>query len=500
MMMCVYKKIQTIAIVVCISCVVFAESALFELGGKSGWGSLQYTENIQMCPGRYGHTGISLRSSVPKITQTTDLYVSFDTPAFIEESGSYTVAASNMRFTDSDKAKYGTGAGVCSPHVKTAGLVLSPQPDSLFASSGTVPSFTIEFWIAPAVAENGSIILQWESAYFENKRFMEQHIIAQILQNKLQWDFFNIWQDKNGSGIPIQLRSTVNLIPSQWSHHLVAYNEEIGLLEYRMNGRTESIVYITEYGRENDAVLPSRLGDAANILIGRYYAGMIDELKITKQFVEPFSIADRAALFDRYNLNGGRVESLILDSGGVLSEAKKISAVFDKPQQTEVSLFIRAGDNKYAWTENSPPWQPVKNSSAIKNVHGRYFQIAAQLYPDADGQKTPVIHSIQLEYQKDREPLPPARVFASAQNGSAVLSWAPSVDFDTKGYMIYFGERKGEYFSAGSPVNAGNTLSYTVPNLENGKIYFFTVAAYDDEEGTRVGTFSQEVWVRPREE
>ena len=91
-------------------------------------------------------------------------------------------------------------------------------------------------------------------------------------------------------------------------------------------------------------------------------------------------------------------------------------------------------------------------------------------------------------------------MFAAPKDGSIELSWTPSVDFDVKGYMVYYGERKGEYFSAGSPLNAGNVLSFRVPNLDNGKIYFFAVAAYDDENGTRVGSFSQEVWARPRKE
>ena len=105
----------------------FTGNAVFELGGKHGWGMLQYTENIQMCPGKYGNPGISLSSSVPKITQETDLYLNFDSPSIIEETSSYTVASSNMRFAGAEQAKLGAGAAMCSPHVKTAGLVLKPQ-------------------------------------------------------------------------------------------------------------------------------------------------------------------------------------------------------------------------------------------------------------------------------------------------------------------------------------------------------------------------------------
>lgn len=479
---------------------LYADSASFELGGKSGWGMLHYTENIQMCPGKYGNPGISLRSSIPKITQTTDLYISFDQPSIIDEAGAYSVAASNMRFIGADQAKFGTGAGVCSPHSSGAGLVLKPQPGSFFSGEGSAGSFTIEFWLAPSVAESGSVILQWYSSYFEQERLTDQHIITQIIQNKLQWDFFNIWQDKYNNGISIRLKGRTNLIPSQWSHHLIAYNEEIGLLEYRMNGRTENIVYITENGRESNAVLLSRLGQGSDVSIGVHYAGMIDELKVTKQFTEPPSFSERAALFDRYHLNGGRFESLILDSGGPISAAQKVYISADTPAQTEAVFFIRAGENRYTWTDSYPPWRPVQSGLPITGMQGRFFQIAGNLYPDAEGQKTPVVHSIKLEYEKDSEPLPPARVFAAPKDGSIELSWTPSIDFDVKGYMIYYGERKGEYFSSGSPINVGNVLSYRVPNLANGKIYFFTVAAYDDEAALRAGSFSHEVWARPRKE
>lgn len=478
----------------------FTDPAVFELGGKNGWGMLQYTENIQMCPGKYGNPGISLTSSLPKITQATDLYLSFDSPAIIEETSSYTVLSSDMHFAGADQAKLGAGAAVCSPHAKKAGLVLKPQQGAFFAGGGAAGSFTIEFWIAPSVTESGSVILQWYSAYFERDHLTDQHIIAQIIQNKLQWDFSNIWQDKYNNGISIQLKGRTNLIPSQWSHHLITYDEEIGLLEYRMNGHTENIVYVTENGRESDAVLLSKLGHTAELSVGVQYAGIIDELKVTKQFVEPLTFSEQAALFDRYHLNGGRFESLIIDSGGPLSQAKRLLISADTPLQTEAVFFIRSGENRYAWTDSQPEWKPVKSGQAITGVQGRFFQIAGNLYPDADGQKTPVVHSISFDYEKDGEPLPPARVFAAPKDGCVELSWTPSIDFDVKGYMIYYGERKGEYFSAGSPLNAGNVLSYRVPNLDNGKIYFFTVAAYDDEQGTRVGSFSQEVWTRPRKD
>ncbi len=479
---------------------VYAESAVFELGGESGWGLLQYTENIQTSAGKYGNNGICLRSTGSKVTSKTDMYISFDAPTIVEESGAYTVSSSNMHFADDTEAKLGLGAGFCNPHTKKTGLILKPKKNAFFAGGRPVGSFTIEFWIAPSVAENGSVILQWQSSYIEQKALMDQYIIAQILQNKMEWTFSNIWKNQYGKNISIALKSKSHLIPEQWSHHLVSYDEETGLLEYRMNGYSESIVYVTENGRESDDILPSWLGNAADVSVGMHYAGLIDELKVTCQFTDPKSFTERSALFDKYNPNGGRFESLIFDSGGSQSEIQKLNVSLNTPYQTDAVFFVRAGENKYRWTENNPPWKPVKNGEPISALKGRFFQIAGELYPDADGQKSPLIHSIELKYDKDSLPLPPAHLFAVAHDGCIDLSWTSSADFDVKGYMIYYGNKKGEYFGENSPINVGDVLSYRVPQLKNGRMYFFTIAAYDDELGKRVGNFSREIWIRPRKE
>ncbi len=479
---------------------VYAESAVFEMGGENGWGFLQYTENIAMTAGKYGHNGISLRSNGANITSKTDMYISFDAPSIVEESGLYTVSASNTYFADVSEAKRGGGAGICSPHTKKAGVIVTPKKNAFFAGEHAVGSFTIEFWIKPTVIENGSVLLQWQSSYFEQRQLTNQQIIAQILQNKMEWTFGNIWKDSYGKNISIALKSQSNLIPEQWSHHLVSYDEGTGLLEYRMNGYSECIVYVTENGRESDAVLPSWMGNAADVSIGIQYAGVIDEFKVSRQSSESLTFTERSALFDKYNPDGGRFESLIFDTGGSKSEIQQLNVALNRPFQTDTVFFVRAGENKYTWTENYPRWKPVKNGESISDVKGRFFQVAGNLYPDADGQKTPVIYDIQLHYDKDSLPFPPAHLFAVAHDGAVDLSWTASSDFDVKGYRIYYGMNKGEYFGEGSPIDVGNVLSYRVPQLKNGRMYFFTVASYDDDAGKRVGSFSKEIWIRPKRE
>lgn len=101
---------------------------------------------------------------------------------------------------------------------------------------------------------------------------MYQNIAASIFNNKLEWSFLNIWQDKNNKGLDVRLSGKSNIIPEIWSHHLITYDENTGLLEYRMNGKSEAIVYMTETGRESNQVLYSALGASSDVLIGLNYS------------------------------------------------------------------------------------------------------------------------------------------------------------------------------------------------------------------------------------
>jgi hypothetical protein len=126
----------------------------------------------------------------------------------------------------------------------------------------------------------------------------------------------------------------------------------------------------------------------------------------------------------------------------------------------------------------------------------------AELMPDGNGEKTPAITSITLDFTELPEPLPPFVVKAVAGNGSVTVSWNYSVDDTAGGYYLYYGTRPGEYLGrmaieGESPINVGNITSYTVTGLENGKIYYFAVAAWSAYDVRVVGNLSKEVFARP---
>jgi hypothetical protein len=59
---------------------------------------------------------------------------------------------------------------------------------------------------------------------------------------------------------------------------------------------------------------------------------------------------------------------------------------------------------------------------------------------------------------------------------TASLSWSPSASTTAAGYKVYVGTASGVY---ASPINIGNTTSYTVANLGTGNTYYFVVTSYD---------------------
>ena len=163
---------------------------------------------------------------------------------------------------------------------------------------------------------------------------------------------------------------------------------------------------------------------------------------------------------------------------------------------------MRGGDNFYEWTDEYPQWISVTPGEQIRGVSGKYFQVAADLFPDGKGMETPSVSEIVLSYIETTPPLPPTTLKASAGNGTVDLSWAASVDFSVGGYIIYYGEHPGEYLGSvavegASPINVGDVLNYRLTGLKNGNIYYFAVAAYSSLDERIVGVLSKEVYARP---
>ena len=192
---------------------------------------------------------------------------------------------------------------------------------------------------------------------------------------------------------------------------------------------------------------------------------------------------------------------MMLSNGSMINS---IDTIMNVPEQTSIEYFIRSGDNYYNWTSEYPEWKPFESGQELNAITGLYFQISAVLYPDGNGHTSPSITQMTINYAELDPPLPPHSVRAVAGNGCVTLNWSFSVDDTTGGYYIYYGNRPGEYLGrvaveGASPIKVGNTTSYTVTGLENGKIYYFAIATWSALDDRIVGNLSKEVYARPLE-
>jgi hypothetical protein len=501
-----------------------------------------------------------------------DLALSFDEgqpDLFADSTGHYRVISATgmgLSTADSSRARAGDGAvlftAAAAPLGSSSAIALSSvgagsatgspagplviearDPEALFAPGRHIRDFSLEFWLYPLNMENGEQILSWissrpslESAAkpaswpgsagqkTQGRVYIFQRIQCTAAKNKLQWSFLDFFsspgEEKN---ISLTITGESPVVPKTWSHHLIRFDSDTGLLEYLVNGKTETIVYASSSGAEGGEVYTPVIGEGGSFVLGGRFSGLMDEFRIRGGFYEPG--------IQKYASRGGRMETRAIDLGEGSSGILKLEASggritptgslagnvrndyagegdFRFTDNSAIQFFIRAADNPYRWTDAD--WRPVMpGTTPPAGLKGRYVQLAAVFYPGGDGETSPYLEEVRIVYRPDESPLPPTRIMAVAADGAVDLSWRNSPTAETTGYLVYYGLARGDYFGEGaiigtSPIDVGKRTSLHIDGLENGVIYYFAVAAYKRQDlqnagdpGFNVGEFSREVSVRP---
>lgn len=473
---------------------------VYEFGGKSGWNEISVKNGITTGKGRFGYESLELKTNYATAGEFTDCLLDFENGEIIDRSGKYEIKENGTY--SSKKSIMGKGS-VLSRNRK--GITLLGNTSSLFGGKGPAGSFSIDFWICPSVVENGEVLLNWRSSKNNDGQILYQVVSISFYKNKTAILFSNIFEGYTKNKGDVTLFSERSIIPEKWSHHLISFEEDSGILEYRIDGQLEDIKFITDTEHEGGTVYNAVMGVGADLHLVPRYTGLLDDFCIIRTYgdlkQEEKISNSKIALPDRYSTSGGRFESNpILTKQGTL--IKSVSAVVSEPSQTEVKLYVRAGDSYFNWTEDFPEWKCVKNGEEIENLRGLYFQIAADLLPDGSGQQTPSVSQINVEYEVLPEPFPPYRISSEKGDGEVTLKWTSSVDDSAGGYYIYYGNRPGEYLGrialqGKSPIDVGNVTEVTLTGLKNGTIYYFAVATYSKYDKRVSGPLSKEVFARP---
>jgi len=466
--------------------------------------------------------------------KSLDLYLSFNEARplnFADSTGRYDITVSpQLSAASAPWSRVGAGSALfaeaniaglerSSERGLTRGgepLVLKPHANALFAPGSRIRDFSIEFWLYPLNLENGEQVLSWASSMSDGRGgYIQQRIQCVAARSRLQWAFDNFFlspgYSARGEGRSINITLTGPLLLNRtWSHHLIRFDADIGLLEYLVDGRLEALEYSSSTGREGGEVYTPVVGEDSRLVLGSRFSGMMDEFRIFSAYLEK-------PLLAKYPENGGRVETRALDLGCANSRVLKIEAFGGRTynnagvirneyagkaalsfsDHSEIKFFIRTGNNPYRWSA----WVPVSPGTELPVLRGRYVQIAADFYPSADGETSPYLSEFRVVYDPAEPPLPPTQLSAVAKDGAVELSWRNSPSKDVSGYLVYYGTARGEYFGdhailesrkSVSPIDVGGRTTVRIDGLNNGTLYYFSVAAYNRPAGSEEPAYGQD--------
>jgi hypothetical protein len=527
-----------------------AEERILSLGGENSWTAAEHRAGItEMSAVRPWPVLVleSVPQSVRENGGAPDLALSFDedSPEHYAGGSRYALSVNQeeggARVSAAGPAWARMGAGAAFFSAQTAipngkgstGPLRITARDSgaLFAPQAHIRDFSLEFWLYPLNLENGEQILSWNASR-PGPSFSSspQRIQCSVVRNRLRWDFSGFFLSPDGQEeLNLTLDGEKPVIPKSWSHHLIRFNADTGLLEYLVNGRVEALAYAAREGREGGEVYTPSTGVGGEFVLGRLYTGLMDEFRIHRRYAgqsgRDFGLEGG---LQRYPPQGGRVETRTLDLGQGAAQLIRLETLGGRVEpegarirndyagagdlrfndDSAIQFFMRFGDNPYHWTGDD--WQVIQPWRDLPGeVRGRYVQVAAVFYPGAQGESSPYLEELRVVYRPDEPPRPPARFNAFARDGAVELSWIQATA-GLDGYLVYYGTAPGEYFGVGalrgaSPIDAGKRGTLRVEGLKNGTLYYFAVAAYrrldrdgsPDSPGLLIGEYSQEMTARP---
>lgn len=485
-------------------------------------------------PERSGSEGRSARGNFSEksaAASIVDLALSFDEgkPEFFRDSaGHYRVnAAPALEAAGRQLARAGAAAalftGISSKTYTAPLLIEINSSDALFAPGSRFRDFSLEFWLYPFQLESGEQVFAWTSSLPQagTAQVFSQYIKCIAERNRLKWTFVNFFASPDRGAYPnIELSGVTPVVPKTWSHHIVRFDSNTGLVEYVMDGAVQDIKYATVSGREAGEVYTPIAGQGGAFSLGSSFTGVMDEFRIYSAFVDRVSLQKFPC--------SGRMETRAIDLGEGNTGIFKVDALggrtslqaakgsiefrengrFRFSDDSEMQFFIRTTENPYWWDDS--PWLIFTPGAPLpEKVRGRYVQLAVDFYPSSDGECSPYLEELRIRYIPNEAPVPPSSVTAAASNGGVQLRWKSSPDMETEGYLVYYGTKKDEYFGEDailgvSPVDVGKNNSLYLDGLKNGVLYYFRIAAYKSRDSRNpsalhIGEFSREVTARPLE-
>lgn len=474
--------------------VVSAREHTLVIGAEDGWQANSTIAGLERISGRHGHADLALIPFRNEVDPDTELLLHFDHLPLTDDAGRFAVRAPGAELSATTRRSGRQGLLVDDPGDV---ITLDPVVRGMFSPGTEWGSFTLEFWLYPATLAPGERVLTWEGREGATHGFRNQELTVEVRDRRLRFSFVNFFVPPDGSPLNVTLEGDAGLVPRRWAHHQVRFDAETALLEYLVDGRTAAVTHVSATGREDGTVYFPRIAAMASGLLRLVpsFTGAIDEVRLLRR-VEP----DASLL--QFDPRGGVFESAVIDLGSPGARVTGLDALTSKPAMTDVFLYLRVSNSRFGDREVSGEWLPVDPASPFEAMTGRYAQLRAELKPDARTSESPVLSEIHLTYVPDPPPTPPVGLVAIPRDGMVELSWAPGLQEDIRGYLVYYGEQPGRYHgtradNGASPLDVGEATTITLTGLENGTLYYFAVSAYDVAGVHSATELSAEVAARP---
>jgi len=472
-----------------------------ELGKDKLWGGMTSLEGVTKVPGRWGFQDLALASGEYAPDSATDLLLHFDAAASRDATGGWQIGSPGLLLSTSTAVMGEASAAFTGSR---QGVSLLPPADGLFAAGAVWEDFTIEFWFYPAALSDGESILSWSAARRpgtgQDARLSAQGFRCFLHDRKLIWEFQNFFALPTGERLPVTLVGTRQLLPRVWHHHMLRFDSHEGLLEYRIDNAPEAILHTTDTGREGGSIAVPSAGEAyaGPLVIGAGLTGFLDELRVSRRFVTDPVLSPLLG-------TTGSATSGIIDLGFSSTRISRIDAVATVPGDSSVEYFYQTADS---WSgkqllKGSTDWIPFTPGTDFKDtLKARYIQLRVELFPDGTRTHSPRVSDLAVVFEPNVPPAPPAGLMVTPGNGKVTLTWRKLNDLDLKGYMVYYGSAPHTYLGTGavqgdSPIDAGSVTTIEIDGLDNGSLYYFAVAAYDNSEPRQLSEFSPEASGRP---
>lgn len=478
-------------------------------GGSAGWDDFRL-EGLGEQRAQGGGTELVLThgeypAGVPG-RPMADLLLHFNVKNYTDILGPWQVGENLTRLS---AKTWKLGGGAAAFEGDGSQLTLKPQRGSLFWPGQRWHDFTLEFWLYPGTLDDEAALLEWKGAFKGEAGFVNQTVRVGLRGRKLVYRFDHFFATPDGRTKSLELPALEGLIPRQWAHHLLRFDAATGLLEYAVNGRVGNSVYVTADGHEGSQVFLPYIGPLANnpVTLGRGLNGLLDELRLSPEVVE-------APILSEFMPSRGILRSRVLDLGRVGSFVRSIQAKSRLPAGTDLQYFYRMADVKqYQWQAGAPSqeflarppqsgddtsWIPFTPGETLlppdgtPRARGRYLEILVEFLPDGTGKVSPVLSQLTVDFRTNPPPPAPGFVDVVAGNGSLTVRWLPVTQGHIGGYTVFFGTEPGKYLGAisaegpspldagkGTPVAGEKLVSFRLTGLENGKLYYLAVAAYE---------------------